>query len=269
MGVAQGLTEFLPVSSTAHLRLIPRFFGWPDGGVVFDAALHAGTLLALLLYFWKDWVVVLRSTFGKVDASDKYPRGLFWGIVLGCIPAGIVGLAVKDISDSIETNPNLNTQVMLVIATMLIVVGIVIYFADNRGSKCSRKLGDMKFKDYLIIGCAQAAAVVWGVSRSGATISAGRFLGLERDAAARYSFLLSTPVFIGFAGLAAKDLLHGNITAEAMPSFVVGVVTSAVVGMLVIRFLLGFLRRHSLSLFVWYRIALGAVILTLIATHVL
>lgn len=271
LGIVQGITEFLPVSSTGHLRLIPRLFGWPDAGVSFDIALHTGTLIALLTYFWRDWIDVLRPVVGTVlgkkpKVSPHFGRNLFWGIVVGCIPAAVAGAILHDTIDRIEGSKSLNHQVMAVVAGALIVVGIILWAADKYGSKKKQKLAQMNFADWIVIGLAQAVALIPGVSRSGATISAGLFRGLSRDAAARFSFLLSTPVFMGAAALKFKDILETGIPQAEKAPFAAGMVSSAIVGYLVIRFLLSYLRKHSMNVFVWYRIALGCAIIGLLLT---
>ncbi|MEN6372970.1 MAG: undecaprenyl-diphosphatase UppP [Armatimonadota bacterium] len=270
LGIVQGATEFLPISSTGHLRLIPRLFGWSDAGITFDVALHFGTLLAVISYFWRDWIDVLRPVVNTAlrkphAASPRFGRNLFWGIVIGCVPAGIFGLLLNDTIDRIEQTKSLDTQVMLVVASMLIVVGIIMYACDKYGSKKKKKLAQMCFMDWVAIGFAQAAALVPGVSRSGATISAGLARGMDRDSAARFSFLLSTPIILAAALTHAKDIMHGGIPHNEVTAFIAGVVSSAVVGYITIRFLLGYLRKHSVNVFVWYRLALGVFILLFVA----
>jgi undecaprenyl-diphosphatase len=244
--------------------------GWQDAGLAFDAALHTGTLLALLVYFWRDWIDLFRPILrSKAHVANPHlGRGLLWGIIIGCIPAGIAGFLVNDRLDAIETNPALNTTVMIVVSIALIVAGIVLYLADKYGGTSKRKLSQMTFFDYIAIGFAQAVALVWGVSRSGATISAGRLCSLDRDAAARFSFLLSTPIFMAVAAFHAKDVFEQGIKAGELAPSIAGIISATIVGLLAIRFLLGYVRRHNLNLFAWYRIALGSIILTLIATKI-
>lgn len=273
MGAVQGITEFLPVSSTGHLRIIPRLFGWNDAGLAFDAALHTGTLLALLVYFWRDWIDVLRPVVarlrpGSPPINPRFGHNLFWGIIIGCIPAGIAGILLDDTIDAFEQSPNLNNHVMVVVASALILVGLVLYAADKYGSKEKKKLADMNFVDWVVIGLAQAVALVPGVSRSGATISAGLFRSLDRAAAARFSFLLSTPIFIGVAILHIYKLTETGMTPEQIAPFTAGLITSAVVGYAAIGFLLGYLRRHGVNLFVWYRLALGIFIFSLVTARI-
>lgn len=271
LGIVQGATEFLPISSTGHLRLIPRLFGWNDAGLAFDVALHAGTLLAVISYFWRDWIDVMRPVVNSAlrkphAASPHFGRNLFWGIVIGCIPAGVFGLLLKDTIDRFEQSPSLDTQVMVIVASMLIVVGIVMYACDKYGSKKKKKLAQMSFMDWIFIGLAQAAALVPGVSRSGATISAGLFRGMDRDAAARFSFLLSTPIILVATLAHIPEIMHEGIPHDQLMAFIAGVISSAIVGYIAIRFLLGYLRKHSVNVFVWYRLALGIFILSLVAS---
>ncbi|MEN6521368.1 MAG: undecaprenyl-diphosphatase UppP [Armatimonadota bacterium] len=268
LGIVQGATEFLPISSTGHLRLIPRLFGWNDAGITFDVALHAGTLLAVISYFWRDWIDLLRPLVLRKPqtANPGLGQNLFWGLVIGCIPAGIFGLLLNDTIDRIEQTKSLDTWVMIVVASMLIVVGCIMYACDKYGSKKKKKLAQMCFMDWVVIGFAQAAALVPGVSRSGATISAGLARGMDRDAAARFSFLLSTPIILAAALVHIPDILHKGIPQDQRMAFAAGIISSAIVGYIAIRFLLGYLRKHSINVFVWYRLALGVFILSLIAS---
>jgi undecaprenyl-diphosphatase len=242
LGVVQGITEFLPVSSTAHLILFPWFFHW--GGEVdtltFDIALHAGTLLALLLCFWRDWR----------DLITKKQR-LFGLIVLASIPAGVAGFLLNDFIERSLRSP-------LIISVMLIVVGVVMLIAER-----SVKFKDMEetgLKDAIIIGVAQAAAIIPGVSRSGITISAGLFRGFEREAAARFSFLLSTPIIAGATLLHCKKAFS-NPGIYDFPLFAAGLIASFITGFLAIKFLLSFLRKYPMNIFVYYRFVLSVVII--------
>ena len=258
LGVVQGLTEFLPVSSSAHLILIPWLFGW-QGTLVdslnFDVALHAGTLVAILSYFWRDWLELLRKFFvGLNDGTWRTGEGRFiWFIVLATIPAGILGFKFEHVVEHSFRNP-------LLIVFSLTIISIVMWLVDRFSSKIS-SLHQMTLGHALFIGCAQALALVPGVSRSGITIVAGLMSGYTRESAARFSFLLSTPVIFGAAvlKLAKLQLAPG----EAIP-FALGTVFSACIGYLSIKFLLQYLSKHSLNLFVGYRLALAAVVTALI-----
>jgi undecaprenyl-diphosphatase len=259
LAIVQGLTEFLPVSSTAHLYLSSWLLGWKAEALNFDISLHIGTLIAVLIYFLPDWIQILGQGFGMHIGSDeelKFNRMLLWLLVIATIPAGIAGLLLNKYADTTWRNP-------FVMASMLIVVGILMWLAD-RGARHLRHLASINLLDALSVGIAQAFAVIPGVSRSGSTISAGLARGLTREAAARFSFLLSTPTI---AGAAAKDLydtykesgLHGFVD----PTFLIGIGVSAVTGWIVIAWFLHYLRRSSLMPFVLYRIIFGIIVLAL------
>lgn len=249
LGLAQGLGEFLPISSSAHLILIPWLFKWPDPGLTFDVALHIGTLLAVVAFFWKDWVALFKNGLGS---GIKNPEGrLFWFLVVASIPGAIVGALLEQQAESTFRNP-------LIIAIMLLVMGLVLYLADRYGAKRQRN-ETVSFGQSLIIGTSQALAIIPGVSRSGITIASGLSLGLTREDAARFSFLLSTPIIAGAGFLKLRHLTSAAFT----PPFIVGFVTSAFVGFLVIGFLLRWLRRNSFLPFVWYRVLLAVSIIAI------
>ncbi|MDQ7787734.1 MAG: undecaprenyl-diphosphate phosphatase [Thermodesulfovibrionales bacterium] len=242
LGIVQGVTEFLPVSSTAHLILFPWFFNW--GGSVdtltFDVALHAGTLCALFLVFWKDWIdLFLRK------------QKLLCLIILATIPGGVAGYFLNDIVESSLRNPFL-------ISFMLIAVGIVMLIAEKTMKKKDMEM--VGIRDALLIGVAQALAIVPGVSRSGITISTGLFLGLKREEAARFSFLLSTPLIAGATLLHFKKAFFGQANPDLM-LFAVGLTASFITGFFTIKFLLGFLKRYPMNIFVYYRFVLSVVII--------
>lgn len=258
LGIIQGITEFLPISSSAHLILIPWMFGW-QGTLIdslnFDVALHAGTLVAILAYFWRDWLDLIRKFFsGLGNGTWKTGEGRFvWYIVLATLPAGIIGLKFEHIVEQNFRNP-------VLIAASLTVISIVMWAADRYSAKLAN-IDKMSLGHALFIGCAQALALVPGVSRSGITIVAGLMTGYTRESAARFSFLLSTPVI---AGAAVLKLAKLRLASEEVLPFLVGTAFSAVVGYLSIKFLLAYLNRHSLNLFVGYRIALAAVVVLLL-----
>jgi undecaprenyl-diphosphatase len=268
LGIIQGLTEFLPVSSSAHLALIPWLLGWNDQGLSFDIALHVGTVLAVIVYFFRDWVQVIAegfglsigNTLGSDPAIRRNPR-LLWLLVLGSVPAGIAGLLVKDLAENVWRNNQ------YLIGSMLILVGLFMWWADHQGSR-RKDLGNVSPTDSLTIGAAQALALVPGVSRSGITICAGLLRNLDRETAARFSFLLATPAIAGAAAKDAWDLMrHGGGIASISPdmrtALLVGVIVSAIVGALTIQFFLSFLRKRSLSFFVWYRVIFGIIVIAL------
>lgn len=260
LGIVQGLTEFLPISSTAHLAVIPQIVGWPDPGLGFDIALHIGTLAAVLIYFFRDWVQILAHGAGIRRGSDpdlaRNP-GLLWLLVAGTIPAGIIGYIFQKQAESAWRTP-------YVIGAMMIVIGLAMWWAERSG-RTKKDLGQVSMPDSLVIGAAQALAVVPGVSRSGVTIAAGLLRDIDRPSAARFSFLLSTPVILGAAAKEAWDLFRhqGGVPPEMRIAFAVGILCSALAGILVIGFFLNFLRRRTLAFFVWYRLVFGIMVIAL------
>jgi len=258
LGIVQGFTEFLPISSSAHLIVLPWMFGW-QGTLVdslnFDVALHAGTLVAIIAYFWRDWLDLLKKFLtGIGDGTWKTGEGrLVWFIVLATVPAGILGMKYEHVVEESFRSP-------LLIAVSLAVISIVMWAADRFSAK-SAGIDRMTLGHAVLIGCAQAVALVPGVSRSGSTIIAGLLCGYTRESAARFSFLLSTPVIAGAAVLKLRKLHLAP--GEALP-FALGTAFSALVGYVCIRFLLHYLNRHTLNLFVWYRLALAAAIVLLL-----
>jgi undecaprenyl-diphosphatase len=255
----------LPISSSAHLILVRWFLGWTDPGLSFDAALHLGTLLGVVLYFRRDWLDLIGGFFEGIARRrlETERSRLAWLIALGVIPAAIAGMlgeqAVSHVFHGSGTGHESLTGVAL-IAVMVILLGMVLYVAD-RTSRQSKHLGRISVIDVLLIGCAQAIAVIPGVSRSGATITMGLLRGMTRETAARFSFLLGTPVI---AGAGIKELAEiaqaGLISTEIVP-LVGGMLAAAVVGYLAIAFLLRFLLRNSTTVFVLYRLAFGLVVL--------
>jgi undecaprenyl-diphosphatase len=255
LAIVQGATEFIPVSSSAHLILIPYLLGWPDQGLAFDVATHVGTLLAALLYFRNDVAELISGFFsGRLPPGGDFdPRKLGWGIIAGTIPAGLFGLAFHHLAETQARNP-------LLIAGTSIGFGLLLFVADRMGRKW-REIKDVGIIAGVVIGAAQALALVPGTSRSGITITAALLLGFSRPAAARFSFLLLIPV----SGLAALfegwKLFKAGVPQGALLPMVVGIAVSAAVGYLVIDWLLAWLRRQSLTPFVVYRVLLGLAIL--------
>ena len=257
LALVQGVTEFLPISSSGHLILVPYFLKWPDQGLAFDIATHVGTLLAILVYFrWdvRDLVVGFFTGQPRSADGDYNPRHLAWMIVLATIPAGIAGLLFKD---WVETQARLAP---LLIAGTTIVYGLLLGIADRLG-RHARSLGEIGWQTALLIGMAQALAIVPGTSRSGVTITAALLLGLTRPAAARFSFLLGIPVFTLAALKQGLDILETGVPAGELLPMGIGLVGSAVIGYAVIAWLLKWLRSRSLQVFMVYRLILGAVIL--------
>lgn len=259
LGMAQGLTEFLPVSSTGHLRIIPAFFGWEDPGALFTAVIQLGTMVAVVIYFWRDllriirtWTASLRtpSLRGELDAR------MGWYVIVATIPIGVAGLAFRNQIESGARN-------LYLIGTVLIVLGIILAIADHVGRRV-RTIEDVGARDAVWMGLAQALALVPGTSRSGATITAGLFLGLDRAAAARFSFLLSIPAVV-LSGLYGLTDLIGNEGAD-LGSLLVATVVAFIFGYISIAFLLRWLANHTMTIFVVYRIVLGAIVIALTAT---
>jgi undecaprenyl-diphosphatase len=260
LGVTQGLTEFLPISSTAHLRIVPAFAGWEDPGAAFTAVVQLGTMAAVLLSFRKDlwriattWLASLR----RAELRSSLDARLGWYLILATIPIGIFGLIFKD---PIENG----ARDLYVIGTALIVFGFVLLAAE-RVSRRSRSLEEITSRDGILMGLAQALALIPGVSRSGATISAGLFLDFDRVAAARFSFLLSVPAVV-LSGLFELRKFIGHGAGTSGGALVVATLLAFVVGYASIAFLLRFLTTHSTLPFVVYRVALGALVLVLAAT---
>jgi undecaprenyl-diphosphatase len=263
LSIIQGITEFLPVSSTAHLVLAPWLLGWADQGLTFDIALHVGTLIAALVFFFRAWLQIIAKGFGVNFGDDpalKANPKLLWLLAAGSIPVGIFGFAFGKQAESTWRNP-------WVIGVTMIVVGVLMWIADRIGAR-SRDLAQVTFADSVAIGLAQAAAVVPGVSRSGVTITAGLFRNLDRVAAARFSFLLATPAIAGAAAKGFYDLLkHGGVQADMRVPFVLGIALSAVTGLAVIGFFLRFLQHRTLKFFVYYRIIFGIIVIALAASR--
>lgn len=245
LGAVQGLAEFLPISSSAHLVLAPWFFGWQDPGLTIDVALHIGTLAALLLFFWREWLDIIRSGFG---GKGSVSRHLLWYIAIASIPGAVIGALFEKAAEGAFRAP-------LLIAVTLTVGGLLLLWAD-RTKGVERSTETFSVRDALLIGCAQACAIIPGISRSGSTITAARALGFGRDAAARLSFLLAAPITGGAVLFSLRHLSRADITV----SFFVGIVVSAVVGMVAIRFLLRYVARADYRPFVWYRVALAAAV---------
>jgi undecaprenyl-diphosphatase len=259
LAVVQGLTEFLPVSSTAHLHLTTWLLGWNAESLTFDITLHIGTLLALVVYFMGDWVQIVAQAFGMNAGHDSQlaqNKGLLWLLAIGTIPVGLAGLAFEKQADTYWRTP-------WVIGAMLIIIGVVMWAAERAGRR-QRDLSTVQLSDAVAIGIAQALAVVPGTSRSGITISAGLFRNLDRETAARFSFLLSTPAIAAAAAKALWDMhKHHELHTLASAQFIVGVLVSGVTGWIVIAWFLHYLRLRGFKPFVVYRIALGVLVLAL------
>lgn len=251
LGIVQGLTELLPISSSAHLAVFPWIFKWNEIPESFDIALHFGTLLAISLFFMKDWILLIKGGFKQVVKKEKSVEGkMFWYLVIATIPAGILSLVLDKLSDMVFGGS------MIPIAIALIVMGIVLYIVDKKASS-DTDYENISLVQAVLIGISQAIAAAFpGVSRSGITMTVARALGVDRESAAKYSFLLSTPIILA-AVIFSLDAFVFDL------AFVVGVLASFIVGIIVIKFLLDYLKKGSFKIFAIYRIVFGIIILSL------
>ena len=263
LGLIQGLTEFLPISSSAHLAIFPKFFGWDDPGAAFTAVIQIGTELAVVLYFWRDIVTIaagwLRGLF-SADAREALEWRMGWFVIIGSVPIVVLGVLFQD------TIKHQFRHVVL-IAIALIVFGLILGFAERWGLK-NRPIEKLTMRDAVLFGLAQACALFPGVSRSGGTISMGLLLGYDRKAATRYAFLLAIPAVLGAGIYNLKDIPN-QANAYGTGPTIVATVVSFVVGLAVIRWLLNYVSTKSYTPFVIYRIALGVLVLVLVATSVI
>ena len=252
LGAVQGVTEFLPISSSAHLILFPWVLGWKDPGLAFDAFLHLGTIVAVFFYFAGDWFRLIKAGLLSIierKIGFETDRLLFWLLVLGSIPAGLAGLFfAHEIEESFRSP--------LLIAMTLAGVGFLLYWVDGRYPS-TRKLEDLRAKDAFWIGIAQACAIVPGVSRSGSTMTMARFVGMSREAAARYSFLLSFPITLAAGIFKGREVLQHGQGDLGLPILMMGLAASLIFGLLSIHILIRFLRVADFAVFAWYRILLA------------
>jgi undecaprenyl-diphosphatase len=269
LGIVQGLTEFIPISSSAHLIIVPWVFHWRDPGLPFDIALHIGTLVALLWFFWADWVRLVRAGVASIierKIGNDTDRRLAWFIVIGTIPGGIAGYLGESKIEELFHQPNTphTLGAMVAMAIIVALLGAALFVAE-RIARHLRGLNQVSLKDAVLIGVSQALAIFPGVSRSGSTITAGLALGLQRESAARFSFLLSAPIMLG-AGLKSLLDVHSELATGAMVQsdlylFAIGFVAAAVSGYLCVKLLLRFLQTHSTDIFVYYRWLLAVFII--------
>jgi undecaprenyl-diphosphatase len=260
LGITQGLTEFLPISSTGHLRIVPAVAGWDDPGAYFTAVIQLGTMLAVVVYFRHDLVRITRTwalSLRRPELRGELDARMGWYIIVATIPIGVFGLLFND---QIETG----ARNLYLIGVVLIVLGLVLLLAERVGAK-ARTLDQVTRADAIWVGLAQALALVPGTSRSGATITAGLFLGMEREAAARFSFLLSIPAVV-LSGLYGLTELVASDDAVSYGSLALATLAAFVVGYLSIAFLLRWLAHHSTLIFVVYRVVLGGIVLGLTAS---
>jgi undecaprenyl-diphosphatase len=269
LGIVQGLTEFLPISSSAHLVLFPWLFGWRDPGLTFDVALHVGTLAAVLLYFrrdlWRMATALVRGMLTRAPLAEPDARlGLF--IVAGSVPAAVAGFLGNDPIDAFFHRPDAQEPALAIIAFALIALGLLMALAE-RSARHLRPLKDVRLRDALIIGAAQMTALVPGVSRSGSTLTAGLFLNLQRESAARFSFLLSVPITAAAVLKETADMARTGLPPDDRLPFILGILTAGIVGYACIAFLLRFLQRAGTLVFTAYRVALGLLILFLLVVR--
>lgn len=260
LGIVQGLTEFLPVSSSGHLLLGQYFLGLDQErfGLPFDAAIHTGTVLAVVSFFWRDLLGMLRAflrSLGGPDFSDTEQR-MAYLILVATVPAGLFGFFFEDFFETVVRSP-------WVVVTNLVLVGVLFIVGEAVGRK-SRQASKLSFREAVGIGLAQATALIPGISRSGATITLGLFLGLRREEAARFSFLMSVPITAAAALLSIGEVAGEGMTSYDALLFAAGSISSAIVGYLAIRFLLNYLANHSLRAFAYYRFGLAAVVVALL-----
>lgn len=260
LGIIQGLTEFLPVSSSAHLNIFPWIFNWEKISESFDVALHLGTLLAIILFFYKDWVKLIKGGYNQVVKKKHTTEGrIFWYIVFATIPAGILSLVLDKIA-GIIIGDNLNVE-MLIIAITLIVMGIILFIVDKK-AESKVKYNKITFKQSMLIGMSQAIAAAFpGVSRSGITMTVARALNIDRESAAKYSFMLAAPITLAAVIFDIGEFIFG------LP-FIIGVISSFVVGALIIKFLLNYLKKGSFKVFAIYRIIIGIIVIGLFFTKI-
>jgi undecaprenyl-diphosphatase len=250
LGLVQGLTEFLPVSSSAHLALMPWLFGWPDPGLAFDVALHLGTLAALLAYYWRDWVEMVASLFNRNGGQ----RHLLLLLIVASIPGAVFGVLLEKRAETTFRSPAL-------IAVALAALGVALWWADKHSDE-SREIGEIGLRDAILIGLSQALALIPGVSRSGITITAARALGIRRQDAANFSFLMATPIIAGAGLLKAHEMAH----AASAGALAAGFVAATLAGFLAISALVRYVRTRSYVPFSLYRIALAALVIVIFAT---
>ncbi|MFZ4616216.1 MAG: undecaprenyl-diphosphatase UppP [Rectinemataceae bacterium] len=270
LGLVQGLAEFIPISSSAHLVIIPWLFSWDNPvlrGLTFDVSLHLGTLLALLAFFAADWWRLAKAFVGSIaerKIGQDPDRRMVWFLIAACIPGGVAGVALESrVEELFHPGGQITTSAMLWMAFFIALLGLLLLLAEEFGKR-ARTFESMRWKDALLIGFAQALAIFPGVSRSGSTITAGLALGLERPAAARFSFLLSAPIIAG-AGVKSLYELVKSIKSGAIPQgelilFPIGFVVAAVTGWFCIKLLLAYLQKHSTKIFVWYRWGLALLV---------
>ncbi len=254
LGIVQGIGEFLPISSSAHLILVPYLLGFEEQSLAFDVALHFGTLIAVLSVFFKDWIILAKGVINKVfHKKDSFENKMFWYLVIATIPGALIG---KLLEEYVET---VFRKLPLLIALALAVMGIFIYLGDKWAEKHYKNQTEYKnltLKQTFLIGLSQALAIFPGFSRSGTTILAGRLMGVSREACAKFSFMLSTPIIFG-----ATILKFGDMVAQFNLNLVIGIVTAAIFGILSIKFLLNYVKKNDFAIFAYYRLIFALLVL--------
>jgi undecaprenyl-diphosphatase len=251
LGLVQGFAEFLPISSSAHLVLVPWFLGWTDPGLTFDVALHIGTLVAVVVYFWKDWWQLIMKGFTDVRSAKGR---LFWFLVAASVPGAVGGFLLEKKAETIFRSP-------LLIAVMLIWMGLLLYWADRKSAK-NIGINNITFGTSLFIGLSQALAIIPGVSRSGITMTTGLLMGVTREGAVRFSFLLSTPIIFGAAMVKMRHVISNSSMITV--NFTVGMLVSCIAGIFSIGFLLRYVQTKDFLPFAWYRFVLGVLVIIVI-----
>jgi len=248
LGFAQGLREFLPISSSAHLVLVPWFFRWADPGLTFDVALHVGTLVAVVLYFWRDWWQLIVNGFTNVRSAKGR---LFWYLAAATVPGAAAGYLLEEKAETVFRSAPL-------IAVMLIVMGIFLYWADRKSAK-NIGINNIPFGTSILIGISQALAIIPGVSRSGVTMTTGLLMGMTREGTAKFSFLLSTPIILGAAMVKLPHVISNSSMITA--NFMAGMLVSCLTGIVSIGFLLRYVQTKNFLPFAWYRFLLGVLVI--------
>ncbi len=263
IGIVQGLTEFLPISSSAHLIVVPEMLGWKDpflNSASFDVMLHAGTLVALLVYFWRDLVALLAAWLESIRdrrIGDDQDRRLAWLIVVTMIPGALLGVALESFFDTFFREH-------IILVAVFLALGTGILWLAEQLSLLRRGLDNVNLSDAIVIGVAQAFALFPGFSRSGMTIAAGLYTGLTREAAARFSFLMGTPIIAGAAAWKARELLHAGLPSADIVALGAGMIGAAIAGLLAIAFLLAYLRRNTTAPFIAERLVLAGLVVVFV-----
>lgn len=260
LGILQGLTEFLPVSSSGHLVIVPHLLGWPDPGLLLDAMLHVGTLAAIVVFFWGDLIRLATAAIASIrrrSLADPMAR-VAWGLVVGTIPGALAGVLLEDVFERLFGMPRAAAAFLLVTAVLL----LVSEYASRDARRARRPLTALAWLDALVIGLAQMMAIIPGLSRSGSTIAAGMLMGFPREEAARFSFLLGVPIMVGTGLYQILKIVTGTVTSTPLAVMLVGVIAAAMSGYVAIAGLLALVRRRSLVGFAVYCIVFGALVLT-------